>query len=189
MQSTFHSNSSIILYIGWQFGIVQCFWDFFAIDFETFRKLSMWTNRNNICSAWWISSALRGPFCLVLNLMQYAVKFPFRLKPLYCYQPNSWSSSVSVATVLVTWSASASFTWQHGFGHISSSVWSHAGPFNHSECLRSSMDIPLGQYLQRFRCLWHVSINPWKSFPVFLLPCWQQTLAVSCELTVITVKL
>ena len=47
----------------------------------------------------------------------------------------------------------------------------------------------LSQYLLGFRLLWHVSIDPWESFPVFLQPCWQQTLAVSCELTVTTIRL
>ena len=42
----------------------------FCIDFQTCGKLSFWTKRKKICFARWISSALSGPFCFVLNLMQ-----------------------------------------------------------------------------------------------------------------------
>ena len=47
----------------------------------------------------------------------------------------------------------------------------------------------LCQYLLGFRCLSHVSIDPWKSFQELLLPCRQRRIAVSCELTVATVTL
>ena len=105
------------------------------------------------CSAWWISSDFRCPFSFVLNLMQSAMKFLNWLKLLYCLQSNTWSSLLSVTTVLAACSASTSFTWHHGFGQFSSSVCCHAGPFNHLDSLRPSMDILQCQYLHGFQCL------------------------------------
>ena len=71
------------------------------------------------------------------------MKFEVLLKALYRLQSNRWSISVSVAKVLVACSASTSFTWHYGYGSFSSSVWSHAGPFNHPDSLSPWLDIPL----------------------------------------------
>ena len=144
----------------------------FAIDFETFGKLSFWTNRNSICSAWWISSALRGPFCFVLNLIQLAMNFLIRLKVVYLEHSNSWSSLVSAAKGLVTCSVSTSFIWHHGFGHFSASDWSHASPFIYTDsAVMPSMDIPWvpmsAGFLTPFTCL-HGSIDEFFSVSAVL---------------------
>ena len=144
----------------------------FAIDFETFGKPSLWTNGNSICSAWWISSALRGPFCFVLNLIQLAMNFLIPLKVVYLDHSNSWSSLVSAAKGLVTCSASTSFIWHHGFGHFSASDWSHAGPFIYTDsAVMPSMDIPWvpmsAGFLTSFTCL-HGSIDEFSSVSAVL---------------------
>ena len=114
----------------------------FAIDFETFGKLSFWTNRNSICSAcrtspllWGVPSASFWTSCRQWSSW-------LRLKLLYRLQSNSWSSFVSVATVRVTCSGSSSFFWHHGCGQSSSLRCSHAAPFSHTEFSRPSIDIP-----------------------------------------------
>ena len=74
--------------------------------------------------------------------MQNAMKFLICLKVLYRFQSKSWSSLVPVVRVLGTCSGLNSFSWHHGFGHLSSLCCCHARPFEHMNSLNPSMDIP-----------------------------------------------
>ena len=158
-QLRFHSNFFIFSAKGENFTIFNII-DIILlllIDFETFKKFSVWKNQNKICSACWISSALRGHFCFFLNVKRWTSKASFLLKLLFWIHANSCIPCVSVATSLIACSSWKLFSWHQGFDQLSPSFWSHTSLFNqmNSFCLSGNfplVPIPAG-FSIHFNCL------------------------------------
>ena len=176
-QSTFHSNLSIFVYEREQYGHVHGFWEFFAFCYWLRRlREALVLNKSEQNS-----SCLVDFFCFersfLLRFESYVlgIDVSIQLKVLYCLQLNSWSSLVSVFYIKLAHLQlrSPGTIALANFPHLSETMpahlttptpWDFRLTFLWWQCLVVS------------QCLWYVSIGPWRSFPIFLLICWQQTL-------------
>ena len=130
LQPTFHSNCVIFIFKEGQFSKVQCFGDLFAVCYRLFKNSGSFRfGRNETVFAlldgfrllWGVSSASSWISCSRQRILWFYWSCCSGFTQIFAKLEFLFPTALRACWV------SSSFSWHHGFGHWSSSFWSHAG--------------------------------------------------------------